>query len=62
MDMMDDADMIYDMQMWMSFSVEAGWVLWEKFNVQDGKTFFYAVLFIAALAISTETLSYAIWM
>ena len=62
MDMDDENDMIYDMQMVMSFTVKAGWVLWQKFDVQDGKTFFFAVLFIAFLALMTEILSYAIWL
>ena len=48
--------------MTMSYSIKAGWILWEKFDVSDGKTFFFAILFIIALALVTEILSYSIWM
>ena len=59
---MDDSDMIYSMQMELSTGVSAHWILFEKFKVTTGLQLVYAMLFILALCLVTEGLSYYIWV
>ena len=47
--------------MHFDFSEKAGYVLFESFKVENGAQFFYALLLILAMAITTEGLSFAMW-
>ena len=58
---MEDPDMIYKMQMEIKTGVDAGWVLFEKWQVKTGSQLFFAMLFLFVLALVTEGLSFMIW-
>ena len=57
---MEMNDMIYDMQMTMSYKLTGGWFLWEKFPIDTNGKFFLALLCVIALALVTELLTYFI--
>ena len=61
MPMPTPAEMIYSMQMNLSFKAQTDYVLFESFNVSTGAQFFFALLFVFALALVTESLSFFLW-
>ena len=42
--------------------VEAGWILFEKWQVKSGSQLFFAMLFVLLLALLTEGISFVIWL
>ena len=62
MPMPSDDPMIYTMQMVISSGTDAKWILFESWRVKTGGELFTAMLFVVALSLFIEGMSFGMWL